>query len=136
MTLLKWVDIESDIYQINIIENGGFCIIKAAGEINYRATLFALVRAVSDARFDSRYKIILNLEKAKFDFSNEEITGLINYIKHIYGYYQNRFAIILSEEKNSMEALLMSRCKKEGLKVFFLLGSEHIEHWMETSNAY
>ena len=136
MTLLRWVDIESDSYQFNVIENGRFCKIKATGEINYRATIFALVRLVSDSRFDSSYKIILDFEASKFDFSNNEITGLINYISHVHDFYPNRFALILPEEKSSMGTLLASRCKRAGLKIDFFLGSSLLEHWIKHIPAY
>lgn len=134
MTLLKWVNTESDIYQINVNENNRFCRVEATGEINYRATILALVRMISDFRLDSNYKIILDIENYKFDFTNEEITGLINYIRHIHDFYPNRFALILSKENTSMGDLLASRCKKAGLWIDFFLGSSHLDHWIKNTS--
>ena len=136
MTLLRWVDLESNNYQISIIENGEFCKVKASGEITYRATLFALVRLVTDFQFKSSYRIILDFENTKFAFTNEEISGLINYLHHIKSFFPNRFAIILPEEDTVLGSLLASRCKRADLSIDFFLGSELIEHWLENTPSY
>ncbi|MCF8372920.1 MAG: hypothetical protein K9H64_14965 [Bacteroidales bacterium] len=136
MALLKWVNIESDIYQINVVENGKFCKVRATGEINYRATIFALVRLITDFQFDSSYKIILDFENSKFDFTNDEITGLINYIKHICDFFTNRFALILPEGNSSMATLLVSRCKRAGLNIEFFNGAARVDEWLINSPSY
>ena len=130
MTLLKWVDIESNNYQIRVVEDGRFCKLKANGMVNYRATLFALVRLVCDHRFDSDYKIIIDFENTDFDFSNNEITGLIKYIVHLKEFYANHFAIVLPREESSMSSLLISRCEKSNLKVKFFFGSSDVDKWL------
>jgi hypothetical protein len=136
MTLLRWVNIESEVYTINVVENGRFCKVRATGEINYRATLFALVRLITDFQFDSSYKIILDFEKSKFDFSNDEITGLINYIQHIRDFYPNHFALILPETSSSIGTLLISRCKRTNLNIEFFHGSAKIDEWLANYPSY
>ena len=136
MTLLRWVDIESEEFQINVIENGKFCKVKAKGDINYRATLFALVRLISDFSFDSGYKIIIDFEDANIDFTNEEITGLLNYIKHIQEFYTNRFALLLPKMDSSLSSLIISRFTKAGIRMDFIQGSKNIDIWLKNTPSF
>ncbi len=136
MTLLRWVDIESDSFQITVVENGKFCKVKAKGNINYRATLFALVRLVSDFSFDSSYRIIIDFHDTDFDFSNDEISGLLNYLEHIQEFYPNRFALLLPDNDSSLTSLLMSRIQKSGIRMDLFHGSREIDHWLDNTPSY
>lgn len=130
MTLLRWVDLESNCFRINVIENGKFCKLKSKGCVNYRATLFALTRLISDYQFDSSYKIVIDFEETDFDFSTTEIDGILKYISHLKEFHTNRFAIILPDIENSMSGYLVSKCKSAGLEIDIFYGTAELDRWL------
>ncbi|MEA3446745.1 MAG: hypothetical protein U9R19_18670 [Bacteroidota bacterium] len=134
MTLLRWIDIESENFQINVVEKQKYYKVKANGNFNYRATLFALVRLVCDYSLDSSYKIVMDFEETKLNFTNDEITGLINYIKHLQTFYSNRFSLILPRKHSDMATLIISRFNKEDVRMDYLQGSKNLNHWLKNTS--